>query len=74
MSDAHLDSVAIHGHKDDGDNYDGGDSHRDNHHDQERGLGHRVLLDHILQETEATHLAALTPSVAGVREHDLTEP
>ena len=74
MSDAHLDSVAIHGHKDDGDNHDGGDSHGDNHHDQERGLGHRVLLDHILQEAEAAHLAALAPSVAGVREHDLTEP
>ena len=74
MSDAHLDSVAIHSHKDDGDNHDGGDSHGDNHHDQERGLGHRVFLDDVLKEPETAHLAALAPSVARVREHDLTEP
>ena len=70
---SHLDSVAIHSHKDDGDNHDGGDGHGDNHHDQERGLGHRVLLDNVLQEAEAADLAAFAPSVAN-REHDLTEP
>ena len=68
---SHLDSVAIHSHKDEGDIHDGGDGHSDNHHDQERRLGHRVLLDNVLQEAEAADLAA---SVAGVREHDLTEP
>ena len=71
---SHLDPVAIHSHKDDGDNHDGGDGHSDNHHDQERRLGHRVLLDNVLQEAEAADLAAFAPSVAGVREHDLTEP
>ena len=71
---SHLDSVAIHSHKDDGDNHDGGDGHGDNHHDQERRLGHQVLLDNVLQEAEAADLAAFAPSVAGVKEHDLTEP
>ena len=68
---SHLDPVAIHSHKDDGDNHDGGDGHGDNHHDQERRLGHQVLLDNVLQEAEAADLAAC---VAGVREHILTEP
>ena len=70
---SHLDPVAIHSHKDDGDNHNGGDGHGDNHHDQERGPSHRVLLDNVLEEPEAANLGAFAPGVTGVREHDLTE-
>ena len=70
---SHLDSVAVDGHKDNGDDEDGGHGHSHYHHHQERGLGHRVSGDNILQEAKTSHPAALALSVGGIGEHEVTE-